>query len=195
MGRRVHFSRAQPPVTSSVSLGNRIVVVGVTGSGKTTLARQLSRRLDLPHVELDALHWEENWTATPKNRFRQKVRTALAGEGWVTDGNYSKVRDLIWPRAQTLIWLDYPLSFILWRQISRGFRRVSTQEKLWNDNRETWRGVFFSHDSLILWAIKTHPRRRREIPQLLAQAEHAHLQVIHLCSAKETERWLAHIET
>ncbi|NKQ34303.1 MAG: adenylate kinase [Chloroflexi bacterium] len=182
-------------MTDPVSLGKRIVVVGVTGSGKTTLARQLSRRLDLPQVELDALHWEENWTAAPKNRFRQKVRTALAGEDWVTDGNCSKVRDLIWPCAQTLIWLDYPLSFILWRQISRGFRRVSTQEKLWNDNQETWRGVFFGRDSLILWAIKTHPRRRREIPQLLTQAEHAHLQVIHIHSAKETERWLAHIET
>jgi len=177
---------------SPVSLGNRIVVIGVTGSGKTTLAGQLSHRLDLPHIELDALHWEENWTPVPKNRFRQKVQAALAGEYWVVDGNYSKVRDLIWPRAQTLIWLDYSLSFILWRQISRGLRRIVTREKLWNNNRETWR-KFFSRDSLILWAIKTHPRRRREIPQLLKQAEHAHLQTIHLRSAKETEEWLARL--
>ena len=177
---------------SPVSLGNRIVVVGVTGSGKTTLAGQLSRRLDLPHIELDALHWEENWTPTPKNRFRQKVQAALASEYWVVDGNYSKARDLIWPRAQTLIWLDYSLSFILWRQISRGLRRIVTREELWNNNRETWR-KFFSRDSLILWAIKTHPRRRREIPQLLKQAEHAHLQTIHLRSAKETEEWLARL--
>ncbi len=87
--------------------GQRINVVGVTGSGKTTLARRLSDRLDIPHVELDALFWGPGWTETPDDVFRERVRQALAGERWVVDGNYSRIRDIIWPRADTIIWLDY----------------------------------------------------------------------------------------
>src|SRR5205823_6990985 len=101
----------------------RIVVVGSTGSGKTTLASQLARRLALPHVELDALHWEPNWTMAPLDRFRQRVEEALNGEGWVVDGGYGKVRDIVWGRAETLVWLDYGLPVILWRLLKRTLRR------------------------------------------------------------------------
>lgn len=76
----------------------RIVVVGTTGSGKSTLARTLAQRLNVPHVELDALHWEPNWRQAAPPVFRERTAHALAGEGWVVDGNYSVVRDLTWSR-------------------------------------------------------------------------------------------------
>src|SRR5579871_6058918 len=88
---------------------HRIVVVGSTGSGKTTLARHLACRLHLAHVELDALHWDANWVPAPTPIFRERVDAALSGPAWAVDGNYSKVRDIVWPRADTVIWLDYPL--------------------------------------------------------------------------------------
>ena len=169
----------------------RIVVVGVTGSGKTTLARELSRRLGLPHVELDAFYWEPNWTPAPAETFRARVAEALQGGAWVADGNYGIARDIVWARADTLVWLDYGLPVILWQLTRRMWRRVFSQEELWNGNRERLREHFFSRDSLYLWAFRTYWRRRREYPVHLRRPEFAHLTVVRLRSPRVTKDWLA----
>ncbi|MBK8988109.1 MAG: adenylate kinase [Chloroflexi bacterium] len=168
----------------------RIVVVGTSGSGKTTCAQEIARRQGCPHIELDSLHWLPNWTPAPIESFRQQVTEALTAVTWVTDGNYSKVRDIVWGRADTLVWLDYPLPLIMWRLLRRGVRRVGRREPLWNGNQETWRGLFFSRDSLFLWALQTHQRHRREYPLLLTQPAYAHLRVHRLPTPRQTTRWL-----
>jgi adenylate kinase family enzyme len=173
--------------------GRRIAVIGVTGSGKTTLAQQLAAALQLAHVELDALHWGPGWTPTPADLFREKVGQALTAVAWVTDGNYSKVRDIVWQRADTVVWLDYPLPLILWRLLRRGVRRAGSQEPLWNGNRETWRGLFLSRDSLFLWALQSYGRRKREYPALLAQPAYAHLCLYHFHHPRQTARWLENV--
>jgi len=89
-----------------VNFGQRVAVIGTTGSGKTTLARHIAKRRGIPHIELDALHWEANWTETPLTVFRARVSEAVAPPAWITDGNYSKVRDIVWGRADTIIWLS-----------------------------------------------------------------------------------------
>jgi adenylate kinase family enzyme len=170
--------------------GPRIVVIGVTGCGKTTTALQLARILAIPHVELDALHWQAGWVMTETETFRQLVAQALAGPAWVTDGNYSKAQDLIWARATTIVWLDYALPVILGQLVWRTLRRVITREVLWNGNRETLRGAFFSKDALFVFALQTYPRNRKKFPLAFARAENAHLQVIHLRSRGETRKWL-----
>ena len=174
--------------------GRRIHVVGTTGSGKTTLARRISRCLGIPHVELDALYWGPDWTPVPTELFRERTAQALSGEAWVVDGNYSKVRDIVWSRADTIVWLDYPLPVIMWRLVRRTFRRVVMREELWGGNRERWRAQFFSRDSLFLWALRTYGRRRREYPALFSQPEHAHLTIVHLRRAKDAEAWLSALE-
>ncbi|MBE0695645.1 MAG: adenylate kinase [Anaerolineaceae bacterium] len=173
----------------------RIAVVGITGSGKTTLAGRLARALNIPHVELDSLHWQKNWIMSDLAIFRSQVDQALSAPAWVVDGNYAKVRDLIWPRANTLVWIDYSLPVILWQLTRRTFERVFSHVELWNGNRETLRGAFFNRDSLFLWALQTHKRYRTEYSRLLSQPEYAHLQVIHLRSRKETDLWLSQVET
>ena len=85
----------------------RINVVGATGAGKTTVARRLSQVLHIPHVEIDALFWEPNWTRAPAGILAQRVAEATSPERWVLDGNYRVVRDLIWPKATGIVWLDY----------------------------------------------------------------------------------------
>jgi adenylate kinase family enzyme len=171
-------------------IGKRISVVGTTGSGKTTFARELAQRLGVPHVELDALHWEPNWTEAPLEVFRARVDLALRGEAWVIDGNYSKVRDIIWSRADTVVWLDYALPIILWQLLKRTLKRVFIREELWGKNRERFRAQFLSRDSLFLWAISTYRRRRREYPTLFKQPEHVHLAVVHLRSPRAARAWL-----
>jgi adenylate kinase family enzyme len=182
------------PFHSPLFAGRRIVVIGTTCSGKTTLAAQLAQRLGVRHVELDALNWQPNWTETPLDVFRASIADALSANAWVVDGNYRKVRDIVWTHADTIIWLDYPLPVILARLFKRTLRRVVTREELWNGNRETLRGTLLSRDSLLLWALKTYRRRRRETPMWLARPEYQHLTLIHLTLPQAADHWLAQIE-
>jgi adenylate kinase family enzyme len=170
----------------------RIVVIGTTSSGKSTLARALSERLSLNFVELDALHWQPNWRPATLEEFRASVTEATSLEGWVVAGNYHVVRDLIWPRAEAVVWLDYPFGVVFWRLFTRTIRRGWNREELWNGNREKfwWHLKFWSDDSLFKWLFKTYWRRKREIPILLDMPEHKHLELIHLHSPKEADEWL-----
>lgn len=169
----------------------RAAVVGVTGSGKTTLARQLSQQLKIPHVELDALYWGPNWTPRPAEAFAQLVDAAVQDETWVADGNYSAVRNRVWGRANLLVWLDYSLPRIFWQLTGRIWRRALTQEELWSGNRERGWPHFITRDSLYLWALKTYGRRRKEYAALPQRPEYAHLAVVRLKAPADTARWLA----
>jgi adenylate kinase family enzyme len=170
----------------------RIVLVVTSGSGKTTLAREVARRLSLPHIELDAVHWGPNWTEPPVELFRQKTGEALRGDRWVADGNYGKVRDLVWGRAELLVWLDYALPLVMARLIRRTLRRGFTRVELWNGNRERLLDMF-TRDSLVLWALQSHRRHRREYPARFQLSEYEHLQVARLRSPRAAEEWLARL--
>jgi len=140
---------------------SRVAVVGTSCSGKTTLARRIASSTGIPYHELDTLFWRPNWTPAPIDEFRAAVEAIVAGEQWVLDGNYSRVRDIIWPRATELVWLDLPFPVVLWRAVTRTARRVITREELFAGNRETIRLVLFDRDSILWWVISTHHRRRQ----------------------------------
>ncbi len=169
----------------------RIVIIGTTGTGKTTLANQVGQPLGYPHIELDALFWEPNWREAETSAFRDRAEKALEGESWVVDGNYTgKVIDIVWSRADTLVWLDYSLPVTTWRLIIRTLRRLVTQERLWSGNRERWRTLLSADQSLLLWAFKTHGKHLRQFPELLTETEYAHVRVVHHLTPRETEEWL-----
>jgi adenylate kinase family enzyme len=167
----------------------RICIVGTSGCGKTTLARQLAEQLDIPHVELDALHWQPGWTSTATPLLLERVAEALSGDAWIVDGNYNALRGVTWARADTLIWLDYSLPLVLSRITRRTASRLITRTELWNGNRECLRAVF-SRDSIILWSLTTWGRNRRRYRQQFVQPDFSHLRLIRLRSPRRTRRWL-----
>jgi adenylate kinase family enzyme len=167
----------------------RIVIIGNSATGKTTLARELAARLGCPHIERDALQWEAGWKPTTDAGFQARVLEAVKGECWVADGNFSRVRDEVWGRADTLIWLDYPLWLILWRLSKRSWQRVRQQEVLWNGNRESWSHLL-SRNGVFMWTLKAHFRHRREYPALLQEPRFKHLKVVRLQSIRATNEWI-----
>lgn len=170
----------------------RIVVVGTTSSGKSTLAKQLAEKIQAEFIDLDSLHWEPNWVEAPDELFRRRVENAIKVDVWVVAGNYHVVRDIIWKRAEVIIWLDYPFHIVFLRLLTRTIRRVMTKEKLFSDNVENgWMHLkLWSQESLFHWLFKTYWRRKKEYPMLFALSENTHLQVIHFKHPKETDYWL-----
>jgi adenylate kinase family enzyme len=149
----------------------RVAVIGsASGNGKTTFARALAERLGAPFVELDALNHGPNWTEATADELRAKVEPIVATEAWVIDGAYmGKLGDIVVGNADTVVWLDLPVWVWLPRLLRRTLRRVVTRETLWNENRETFRNVFFSRDSLLLFTFRNNWRRRRLYPSRLAR--------------------------
>lgn len=168
---------------------HRISVVGTSGSGKTTVAAKIAKRLNIRHVELDALHWKPGWQEAPLDEFRRQVDEATSEESWVVDGNYSKVRDIVWRKAETVVWLDSPFRVVFSRVLWRTIRRIVTGEELWEGNRENLNALI-GQDSMPVWVLKTFWRRKKELPELLASDEYSHLQAIRLRSSQEVEEWL-----
>ena len=145
----------------------RIVIIGTSCSGKSHLGKVLADKYQVPHIELDDLHWLPDWQERSDEEFIALVKEHIAGDRWVIDGNYSVVRELIWSRATIIIWLNYSFPLVLFRAIKRSIIRAITKEKLFSDNVETFRQSFFSKESIILWVIKTHYANKRRYRVLL----------------------------
>jgi adenylate kinase family enzyme len=170
----------------------RIAIVGTTSSGKSTLAKHIADKFGHDFVDLDALHWEPNWTGAPQEVLNERVKKATQTEKWVVAGNYSSIQPLIWPHAEAIIWLDYSLPRIFWQLTRRTFSRWWNRELLWGTNYENlWNHLkLWSDESLFHWLFKTYWRRKREYPILLAMPEHRHLKSIHFKHPTETDKWL-----
>ena len=170
----------------------RLVVVGTSGAGKTTVAGQLALILGVRHIELDSLHWEPDWTEADPETLRQRVQVAVLTDGWVVDGNYSAVRDLIWPNTDTLVWLDYRLTRVMWQVTTRTVRRIATREELWSGNRERLRAAFSRH-SIIWWALTTYRKNQRRYSALLDAPETSHMDLVRLRSPRKAVAWLSQV--
>ncbi len=173
----------------------RILILGRTGSGKTTLARELAAAIDVPHVELDALYFGPGFSTVPLPVLRERTTAAIAGERWVTDGNKSAVRDLVWPRADTIVWLDYPVAVSLWRLGKRALWRTSvlTTEASQTGDKAGLPKQMLSAAKGVLTALRSHRGQRRAYPKMFAEPQNRHLAVVRLRSPRATRRWLARV--
>lgn len=167
----------------------RIAVAGVSGVGKTTLARRIAAVSGAPHVEIDALYHGPDWT--PRPTFLPDVRAFVDSETWVTEWQYSDARPLLTARADLLVWLDLPfVTVTLPRVVARTLRRRLGREPLWNGNIEPPLHTFFTDpEHIVRWSISTRGNYRRRLP--VVAAERPELPIVRLRSTREVERWLS----
>ncbi|UWZ59986.1 AAA family ATPase [Dactylosporangium aurantiacum] len=166
-------------------------MVGNSGSGKTTLGRALAARLGVPFVELDAIHHLAGWTPIDVDEFRKIVEELAAGDGWVIDGGYSAVLDLVWARADTVVWFDLPRRTVVRQVLWRTIRRGVTRQVLWNGNRERLTSLLRldPERSLLRWAWTRHEVYRDRYTK--AAADRQDLDFIRIRSHRDTARLLA----
>lgn len=169
----------------------RVIVIGSSCSGKTTLARHLAEILGFEQIELDALHWGPDWSMPATGSFRSAVEERICGDYWVVDGNYSVVRDIVWSKATDAIWLNYPFYIVFSRAVVRTMKRIISREVLYNGNRESFRRAFLSRGSILLWIIRTFRRRRKGYRALFAADVFPNLCLIELRRPRDARRLLA----
>jgi hypothetical protein len=148
-------------------------------------------------VELDSLYFGPQFSTAPLDLLRERTTTAIAGERWVTDGNKRAVRDLVWPRADTIVWLDYSLGVSLWRLAKRARWRTA---QLTAEAGKTGRRAGLPRQLLaaakgVLTALRSHAGQRREYTRLFAESANQHLAVARLRSPRATREWLARVTT
>jgi adenylate kinase family enzyme len=174
----------------------RVSVVGTSGVGKSTFASALALVLGAAFLELDSLQHQADWTPLPVEEFRARVALVTDGECWVIDGNYSRVQDLVWARADTVVWLDLPRRTVMRRIVWRSVLRVATRTELWNGNRERWRNLFSldKEESVIAWAWQTYASNRARYEAAMADPLHSHLRFVRLRSPAAVRRFLREAE-
>jgi adenylate kinase family enzyme len=167
--------------------GDRIAIVGAPGVGKSTLARRLAIHLEAEHIELDALHFLPGWKFRPEEAVRADVSRAVAAERWVACGSWRGVRDLVWGHATSVVWLDYSLAVSFQRLLKRTVRRCWSGETLHNGNREDFATQFLSRDSLLLYLLQEHRRRREDIGSAVNDPKWRSLKVRRLKKPRDLE--------
>ncbi len=167
----------------------RVLVAGLSGAGKTTLARRLATVLDVPHTEIDALHHGPGWV--PRPEFLDDVAALADSSAWVTEWQYRTARPVLAARADLLVWLDQPYAVALGRLVRRTVRRRVRREVLWNGNVEgPLRAVLTDPEHVVRYQwTHRHKYRRDLVPWV--RRERPDLPVVRLTGARDVERWLA----
>ena len=161
------------------------------------MARSLSASLDIPYLELDSVYHQAEWTPLPDGEFQSVVGEFTSQDRWVVDGNYNShgVLDLVWERADMVVWLDPPKPVVMSRVVQRTVRRAITREELWNGNREP-RSNFTKWDpeeNVIRWAWTRFEPTRSRYESRTADPQWSYLEIIRLCKRTETRVFLSNL--
>ena len=169
----------------------RILVAGVTGAGKPTYAQELAGRLDLPFHEMDALFHGPGWEPLPT--FVADVQATTAGDRWVFDSyGYETVRDLVWSRADTVVWLDYSRLVVLGRVLRRSAVRAGVGAPIFNGNVERfadWRRP----DHPVQWSMRRFGPLRADMERRFADPTYAGMHKVRVRRPAAARWWLDQI--
>jgi adenylate kinase family enzyme len=159
----------------------------------------MADRLSIPYLELDSVYHQPNWTPLPDEAFHDAVRPLIDTDAWVVDGNYTRtgVQDLIWQRADTVVWLDLPRLTVMrrltWRTVSRGILR----QELWNGNRESIRNLISADPevNIVMWTWTRYAITKDTYERRMTDARWRHLEWVRLGSQREIDRFAANLGT
>jgi adenylate kinase family enzyme len=172
-------------------VANRVLIYGVTGSGKTTLARRVAERTGLPWHSVDDLTWEPGWVQVPPDEQRLRIAAICAGEQWILDAGYSRWIDVVLPSAELIVALDYSRWRSLGRLMRRSVLRAIDHRQICNGNTETFRQML-SRDSILVWHFRSFARKRARMRAWAADP--AAPEVVRMTSPAATRRWLASLQ-
>ena len=169
----------------------KIIIIGTTGSGKSTLAQNLSKKLAIPHVQLDALIWKPKWELASDDEFFSKIQREISAPSWIIDGNYTRSTHLTWTHADTIIWIDLPFWLTFYQNFTRSFFRAFTQKEIWEGtgNRETFARML-SKDSVLRWLFKTYDANVVKYEKKMSDPCLSHVKFYRLRSRREIEKFL-----
>ena len=171
--------------------GQRILIYGVTGSGKTSLAARLRELTGLPWTEVDSLTWEPGWIEVPTDLQRERIAAICSQERWILDSAYAKWIDIPLARVDLIIGLDYPRAVSLLRLLRRTFMRAWDKKPICNGNFESWR-IVFSTQSILVWHFKSFRRKSKRIREWERDGS---IPVLRFTRPHHVERWLQGIAT
>jgi adenylate kinase family enzyme len=173
-------------------VADRILVYGVTGSGKTTLAGRISAVTGVPWHAVDELTWEPGWVEVPFDEQERRIFRICAGDRWILDTAYSKWSAIPLSRAELIVALDYPRWVSFGRLLRRTAARVVDRRTICNGNRETLRNAV-AEDSILRWHFRSFARKRQRIREWEGRAvtDPSFARVVRLTSPRATRRWLA----
>ncbi len=172
----------------------RVAVIGCSCSGKTTFARRLANAVGSRFIELDAVHWLPDWVERDDGEFREIMTEAVKDDLWVTDGNYSQARDIIWGRATAVVWLNYSFPLVWRRALTRTVGRSLTRRNLWSGNRESLKKALLSKDSILLWVLRTYYSRRKRYRAVFDAKEYGHMRYIEFNKSRDADRFLKDLQ-
>lgn len=169
----------------------KINIIGTSGSGKSTIGKQVAAALGYPYIEIDAVFWGKNWQETPDDVFFPKLKQALHGECWVLDGNYTRTIPIKWEDVDTVIWIDYSLVRTVFQAIRRALHRVISQQELWpgTGNRESL-SMLFSSQSIVLWTLRNFRKNRIRYARMMEAPEYQDIRFVRLRSPKDCRAFL-----
>ena len=179
--------RDRVPRAKKSSPGRRILVYGVTGSGKSTAAQRIAARTWLPLTLADELTWAPGWVPVAEDEQRRRLAAVAAQDRWVLDTAYSPWLDVVLPRVDLVVWLDYPQWFSLQRVFRRSVMRAVDKKPICNGNTESFRAML-GRDSIIRWHFRSFSRKRGRMRAWAAAAEGP--EVLLFTRSKDLEVWI-----
>ena len=170
----------------------RINIIGTSGSGKSTFAKQLAELLSIKYIEMDALFWDRGWQGRKDTDFFSSLKDMITQDAWVLDGNYTRSTSIKWKNVDTVIWLDYSFWCTFMQLIKRSIIRIYTKKELWpgTGNIESCRQTFLSKESILLWMVQSFYKNRRKYRAIISNQNYQYIHFIRFTSPRDCATFL-----